>query len=165
MRNLWIVAVVLVVVGCGKNRPAEGVWPAKLAGTENFSEDQWKSVLNAVTYLNEGAGKLIVDPNAPEDNYPIYFRLVAPTDATKQRAGLATVESDRCTIEISNVVYEPTHKEVLIPVVTHEIGHCAGLGHDPASGEIMYKTTGDMKIYSESALDRFFSSVLLSTGI
>lgn len=165
MRYTWLFIVCALVVGCGKNRPIPGGWPAYIAGHEGFSEEQWSEVLAGVAYLNNGCKDELVHPEGSGSGYPLHFKLVETEEDKKRRAGLAIVEEEQCTIEISKVVFSEQHARVRIPVIIHELGHCAGLDHETDSGAVMYRTTAALDSYSAGALDHFFHTVRQSLGL
>lgn len=165
MRYAWLFIVCALVVGCGKNRPAPGMWPAYVAGHEGFSDQQWKEVREGIDFLNKGCAEDLIHPDGTASGYPIIFRLVEAEENKKRRAGLAIVEEERCTIEISKVVFSDQHSRVRISVVIHELGHCAGLDHETDAGAVMYRTTANLDSYTPTALDHFFHSVRQNLGL
>lgn len=164
----WLI-VFFVIIGCGKNRHYLQ-WPAKLSGLEGFSDSQREHVLAAISELNLKIQRTIVTPqglqtqDSSDSGSPIYIRFEENIpERTNVIAGRATVDGEKCVVQISSVVADNT--ALLVPVLWHELGHCAGLEHDPTQGEIMYKTTYSMKNYNEASLSRFFANVLEASGL
>lgn len=164
MRYSWLVLVCVLFVGCGKNRPAPGAWPATVVSQSNFSEEQWKDVTNAIEFLNEGANSNLVSLDTSAEGYPIHFKLVPISTENRKRAGYAIVSSDECTIELTETIFRSNNKDLIIPVVDHELGHCAGLDHTSGEGDIMSPTAVKLNEYSSEAIDRFFTSIRASVG-
>jgi len=166
MRTLLAIIVVVLVVGCGKNRPAPGTWPARVIGHEGFSEEQWASIKGAVDYLNTGAGKkLVYQEGETGGDYPITFKFVENSADHSSRAGLAIFDDESCTIEVSSVVFLTANADTLVPVINHELGHCAGLEHDPQAGQVMYRSATTLKAYTPDSLGRFFNEVVINVGL
>lgn len=166
MRALLAVFVIVLVAGCGKNRPAPGSWPAQIVGHEGFTDNQWSDIKGAVDYLNTGSGKkLVFQEGETGGNYPITFKYVENSADHTSRAGLAIFDDESCTIEVSSVVFAIANHETLIPVINHELGHCAGLEHDPQQGQVMYRSATSLKAYSSDSLGRFFQEVLINVGM
>ncbi len=164
MRYLWLLVVVVVVSGCGNNRPSPGQWPAAVVSVENFSPDQTATLNAALKEMNIHVHRTIVQPEGTTAGYPIRIKLREPWPEAPDRAGYATVESDRCTIELSNVIYKNADTDYIKPVVWHEMGHCAGLQHVATQGEIMYPSSNKLAAYTQDQISRFYSEVLSSIG-
>ena len=165
----WLI-VSFMIIGCGKNRHSYLQWPATLGGLEGFSESQRQAVLAAIVEINLKSEHTLIE--APElktqstsnSGSPIFFRFTADIpEQTKVIAGRATVDSDRCDVQISSAVID--NNALLVPVIFHELGHCAGLDHNPNKGEIMYAITYSMKTYYQAAFSRFFVAFLESSGL
>lgn len=153
-------------MGCGK-KSHYLQWPATLGGMEGFSESQKTHVLDAISELNGKIRRTFVSPTGLQSSNqgsPIYIKFEENIpERTNVIAGRATVDGEKCVIQISSVV--ASNPDLLEPVLWHELGHCAGLDHDPKEGEIMYKTTRSMKSYDEGAQSRFFTNVLEASGL
>lgn len=161
----WLI-VAFVVVGCGKFRQPSLDWPATVVAVENFSSQEEGIVLDAIDGLNTKAGRAILTDSPGGSPITIRWSKNIPQMANRGEvhvAGRATITSDDCTIEISSIVTHSSEK--LIPVLWHEVGHCAGLVHDVADGEIMSTFTSPLDHYSPEALGRFFQSIVKSAGL
>jgi hypothetical protein len=172
MRKLLLVIACFLIAGCSKKGHSYLQWPATLGGLEGFSEPQKERILGAISDLNLKIRRTVVAPqglqtqdsSSGSDGSPIFIRF--EQDIPEQKnviAGRATVDGEKCVIQISSVVAD--NDDLLVPVLWHEVGHCAGLDHDPSKGEIMYKTTYTMDHYDESTLNRFFAKVLEASGL
>jgi len=167
MRLLSAVLVVFLVAACGKTgHSSRGGWPAALVALENFPSAEHSRVEEAVKQLNERALRpILMEQGTTGGGYPVTIRFREPWPEAPNRAGYATIEDDRCTVEISSVLFEATFKDYLFPVIWHEVGHCAGLEHIPQEGEVMYKYSGALGSYTEGAIQRFFGTLLSQAGL
>jgi hypothetical protein len=170
MRKLFWLAACFVIMGCGKNRHSYLQWPTTLGGLEGFSDSQRENVMDAIGQLNARIRRTIVAPAALQDSgaeepgSPIFIRFEDKIpERTSIIAGRATVDDEKCIVQIASVVADSP--ELLVPVLWHEIGHCAGLDHDPKDGELMYKMTYSMRRYDEATIERFFTHVLEASGL
>ena len=161
----FLTLLVLLTTACGKLPEHNLKWPARLAGLENFSSAEEERVLLAIEDLNARAGKVLIDPEAEGSPITIRWANEIPKLATGDShvAGRATIYSNRCTIDLSSLI--TSSKERIVPVVWHELGHCAGLSHDASEGEVMYSSTEPLSTYDLSALRRFLSSLLQASGL
>ncbi len=168
MRKLVWIAALFLFIGCGKKGHYLN-WPATLGGIEGFSEKQKEQVLGAIGELNGKVRRTVLSPSAlqssdGDEGSPIYIKFAdSIPERTNVIAGRATVDGEKCVVLISSVVAD--NNDLLLPVLWHELGHCAGLDHDPLEGEIMYKTTRPIKSYDEAAQSRFFAKVLEASGL
>lgn len=125
-------------------------------------------VVEAIADLNLKIQRTVVMPEELQSSEaggsPIYIRFAQTIpEQTSAIAGRATVEGDKCVVQISSIV--ANDDSLLVPVLWHELGHCAGLSHDPTKGEVMYKVTYSMREYDKPAFDRFFTHVLEASGL
>lgn len=79
-------------------------------------------------------------------------------------AGRAELEHGKCHVLIARFVNDTPGQALLIPVLWHELGHCAGLGHVEAVNQIMSPSTGSPARYSAAVLETFFKSFAASIG-
>jgi len=167
MRKLVWIAALFLFIGCGKKGHSYLTWPTTLGSMEGFSDSQKEHLLDAISALNGKMSRTVVSPTALQSSdagSPIYIKFAdSIPERTNVIAGRATVDDEKCVIQISSVVAD--NYELLEPVLWHELGHCAGLDHDPLEGEIMYKTTRAMKNYDEAKQSRFFAKVLEASGL
>lgn len=164
MRKWYFAAVAFLVISCGKNGPLEKPWPAFVAGHQNFSDSDWEQVVNALNYLNRGTSQTLVSLEPLADGFPIHFKKVPAPQENRKRAGLAIVSSVECVVELSDNIFQSLFRDYVIPVVDHEIGHCAGLDHTDTTGDIMSPSTRRLSEYSADSLQFFFSSVKIKLG-
>lgn len=161
MRRLWVGAVLFLIAGCGNNRQ----WPATIVSTQGFSPTQLQALQSAIGSLNSQSKRILITSSGGPKSFPISISLVGPDQATENRAGCATVDSNQCSVQLSTLLFESDYAGDLESVVWHELGHCAGLVHVPQSGEIMYAYTNSFSSYSSGALSRFFASIIGSSGL
>jgi len=158
-----VLIVVFLIVGCGNYRHQYLEWPALLVSVSDFSESQQDMVYEAVDQFNNRSGKTLIIFNDSEADSQIFIRWKEEIPQLRSAiAGRATMEPDKCTIDIAEIV--ASTKDYLIPVLWHEIGHCAGLEHVPEKGEIMYKEVTPLSDLETEAIERFFSDVLQATN-
>jgi hypothetical protein len=86
-------------------------------------------------------------------------RAAAPTT---QIAGRATLDSNQCVIELGSFLFEDNARDLLMPVLWHEIGHCGGLVHLSEANEVMSPITNRVQTYSKEQFKRFFDALLAS---
>ncbi len=186
LKAVWIL-VVMVVAACGTPRPPSLQWPAKLAATDGIEGDAHTSVSTFISQLNSDASRAILDVGA--GGSPIYIKKVTSFEESNvvaeshtdgenvhyayvgmvngrgvlgtRIAGRATLMSSQCTIELGSFLLEASAKNLLQPVLWHEIGHCAGLAHVTDAGELMSPVTLPFSRYTEDHLKRFFDALLL----
>lgn len=156
-------------MGCGKKGHYLD-WPTTLASLDGFSDTQREHIVAAITQLNLKINRTVVIPeglktqSSSGEGSPIFIKFSQNIpEQTNVIAGRATVESGKCTVQISSVVADDV--DLLVPVIWHELGHCSGLDHDPKEGEIMYKTTHGMKAYDDATIQRFFAHMLEASGL
>lgn len=133
--------------------------------TDAATGDQKQQIVDSLQDMNVRVHRTVVEPAALSNSYPITITVRDPWAEAPSRAGYATVEDDKCTIEISRVVFEADKVDYRKPVIWHELGHCAGLSHDPKEGEVMYRSSSELKNYTADALTRFYQEVLSSIGM
>lgn len=160
MRGIWIGFFLFSLVGCGTRQ-----WPATITSMQGFSSTQQQELQSALDDLNSQAPKPLFTTRSGPTTYPISISLVAPTQATENRAGCATVDANQCVVQLSSLLFEDEYADDLESVVWHELGHCAGLVHVPQQGEVMFAYTNAFSTYSSGALSRFLMSITSSAGL
>ncbi len=163
--GLAALSVMWLVTGCGNYRQFNKPWPATVSGMNGFSDEQKSTVRAALLEMNTDAKSSIIDVDGSKDHFPITIKLREPWPEAPTRAGYATMDSDGCLVEISTDVFRDSKEDYIRPVIWHELGHCAGLQHDPAEGEVMYKVSEPIKYYSASAFTRFWGTIMRAAGL
>lgn len=166
MRKLSALLIVaLLCVSCAQGQREPLKWPVTLVGIEGFSEDQQTRVLDAIDELNaEVSQTLVVHGTHARGGSPVTIRWAKEIPQMASTiAGRAFLDSEKCTIQLADVVAKSD--SLLKPVLWHELGHCAGLQHDPSEGEIMFRRTDYMENYDNSALSRFFARIQEAAGL
>ena len=159
----WLLFGILLA-GCGKKGHEHLPWPASV-NLNGISESDAALIRNAFTQMNDEGGKMIVQETSERGKYPIAFQIVEFPKSETQ-AGLATIEDTRCTIQLARHLFtDPSMSSYLVPVVWHELGHCAGLKHNPIRGEIMFASTVPFERYSPKEIARFFADLFDSSSL
>lgn len=164
MKAVVVFLVVFLVTACGNFR-LQSQWPAKVVSYENFNADQQKAITEALTDMNKRSPKTVVSlTDNGQKAYPISIKI---TDFAAQgfteRAGQATAAGSDCKIELNSSLFTPSRKAYLESVLTHEMGHCAGLPHFTGdSDDMMYPSTQPMDNYSDDELSTFFARLFKS---
>ncbi len=188
MRLRWIqILAISLLSACGANQPL--TWPAQIPSIEGIEGDSLTWVQDKIVDLNTEIGSPVLTVG-PGSGSPIYIRKVEDfgnvagfthlgdlhldqnefayirvpgvrgTLGTSRIAGRATLTSQQCTIELASFLMKPESKDLLHPVLWHEIGHCAGLPHVSEEGEMMSPLTLPISRYSSEHLTRFFAAFM-----
>ena len=114
----------------------------------------------------EAKRKLFLDgePDGSKPVLKITVRRVPDWKDAPRRAGYATMEGDSCLVELAERLFT-THEVYRKTVVWHELGHCAGLDHDPRDGEVMSATTSAFDGYDAATLQHFMDEFEASAGL
>jgi len=184
LRLKWqfLMAVGLVLTGCGQWRATALRWPAKVKSIQGIEGAALSLVEENIEALNEDLGTAILHLTGG-DGSEVYIRRVesfesqagttSHTDyaqigfsgrsaAGTTVAGRATLLDLTCVIELADFLFEKGNKSLLQSVLWHEIGHCAGLPHVKEERELMSPLTLRFSEYSEAKIQRFFDDVLNS---
>jgi hypothetical protein len=186
-RDLVLIGVTFFLCACDNFGQTTLTFPAHIASVQAL-ESERPLVQSEVEALIEKVGsQFLVFTNSPSSQSTVTIHVVdqfAPATngarshsdltsvflnggnfqgramASKNRtAGRATRYNGECLIEIGRFVVE--YGETLLgPVLWHEIGHCAGLEHTEAAGELMSRITYPMHHYDTDHIERFVQSLL-----
>lgn len=177
MRYLLLIICVLVCVGCGSSTPGVS-WPAT-ATLSGFAEQELTDLQEALGELNVHSARTLVSPVSDASNISIVKVEIIPKkfvngwetahfktagrSAFEYVAGRATLSSGSCKIEIAaSVASDP---DLLYPVIWHELGHCAGMGHSENQDDIMFRMSSRIQTYDDTSLDRFFKAMIRAAGL
>lgn len=154
--------ICLLLVGCAPERfqGKVSLWPASVWGWENFTEqgDDSRAVQYALQDMNTTAKKLVINvAPIPKRSYPIYIKRVS-FGSQSRILGKATRALERCTIELDDRLFSVLGK-YLEAVIWHEVGHCAGLGHETEAGHIMSPYAAPLDSFEQDELDYFFEQI------
>lgn len=163
--SVGALGVMLVVTGCGNYRQFNKPWPATVSGMQGFSDSQQTQIRAALEEVNTDAKKRVIEVDGAADRFPVTIQLRNPWPEAPTRAGYATMDPNGCVIEISTDVMRKGKEDYLRPVLWHELGHCAGLQHDPKEGEVMYKVSEPFSYYSSDAFTRFWGTILHAASL
>lgn len=130
-----------------------------------FSDSQQTQIRTALEEMNTDAKKRVIEVNGAHDHFPVTITLRDPWPEAPSRAGYATMTPDGCLVEISTDVMRRGKEDYIRPVLWHELGHCAGLQHDPKEGEVMYKISEPFDTYSSDAFTRFWGTILRAASL
>ena len=162
MRLLWSVTkwalVVTFVSGCGAKHAN---WPAKMVALNNFDATNEQIVVDSLHRLNAKDEKplLLVDGETSPDAFPVTIEMHAPWPNEPLTAGITYREEESCRIALSTELFKSVRQDYVDSVIWHEVGHCAGLSHDPKEGSVMYATARPFKLFKETALKEFFGEL------
>ena len=148
---------VFLAVSCGKLRHNDS-WPAKIT-FEGFSEEQQRELTVYAIDLNTRSGETLITTDPSSDGFPITVRPGNPPSSEAKRAGYSILSENECRIEISNFILAANRADYRESVLIHEIGHCAGLDHNPTQGSVMYPTTAKWATYTGEQLQVFLISL------
>jgi len=184
MRILGWISVVVLVCSCADNRPTYLDWPASLTRIDGVEQSNREVILEILDGFNDEVGFDLVSTNSQhrskiqiqvvtefkplrfsrESNISVFLEYRGIGGST-QTAGRATLEIDFCRIELAKFLVENPDRQLLEPVLVHEIGHCTGLKHEDSAGELMSPITFSLPEYDVDEFSRFFDSVRGAVGI
>lgn len=187
--RLFGILASLLLAACGGGQRLS--WPAQIPSFEGIDGDSLTLVQEKISDLNTRLASPILNIGAGTGS-PIYIKkvesfenvagLIALGDlhlesgelayiqargvrgtlGTSRIAGRATLSGNECKIELAAFLMKVENKDLLHPVLWHEIGHCAGLPHVSEQGELMSPLTLPFSNYTEEQLERFFSAFMAS---
>jgi hypothetical protein len=165
MKLLIGICVVVLLAACGKKGQEDHPWPASVS-LSSLSETQRVKVRETIAKLNTSLGEEALREDDPELPYQISISAVEAPDGDSRKAGIAIIAEESCSVQLSLLLFDDKLKGSYLTEVTwHELGHCAGLDHDPNEGELMYATTTPANELSSGAMQRFFKAFLNSAGL
>lgn len=71
-------------------------------------------------------------------------------------AGMTQKGAETCSVDISTELFKSDRESYMDSVVWHELGHCAGLNHNPNKGTMMYAIAKPFSTLATSAVKDFF---------
>ena len=147
----------MFLLGCGKNRRQ-----MHLRSVSESNGTEKAAVLVGVNTFNSLLGENVVATDRAGYPVEIFVRSqeslneISPSDSLNGiRHGYADASSDRCFISLSENLFAPGKSDILLSVIVHELGHCAGLGHNGTSGKIMSEYPAGFSTYSPETLAEF----------
>lgn len=148
--------VLFLSAGCGLQFEEPKQWPAAVVDLSGFSDTQKVSLNESFQWMNEALGYSVIEVQSPEnEQYAISLARVGTNSEHPSRMGFATRDNATCKIELNKQIFEIFNGELVNSVVLHELGHCAGLDHNPRPGSVMYATTQRFSKFSEEELRLF----------
>lgn len=164
MSKLKILLIVaLLVVGCG-NKEKTAPWPA-MVRFDGLSQSEIDLVKKSLTSFSHSFGSNVFFFEEQNSQFQITIGKLEESEESTSKAGLATYNGVFCKVELNQLVFESGFGSYLEPVVWHELGHCAGMEHDPKAGELMYYLASPKNLYSTDALSRFWNNFSGFTGL
>ncbi len=159
-RILIVTVVIFINIGCAKFRLN---WPISLKAVSGFNDNEKEKIYEWLEEINQYSNSILIDFSESHDGSSLYIskKEDIPKFATRV-AGRATLEYQKCTIEILSLV--SNDDDLFKTILWHELGHCAGLEHVPERGEIMYKEAIPFSNLSKEAVERFLNQFILSVG-
>lgn len=152
MRNLLL--CLLLLSGCAK----QVTWPASVK-FQNLSELETKTVTESLNDLSKSTNRQLFYFNDMPNSLKITVTKM-DYQHNSQYLGRATLTEETCLVELNEIVLEDSYSSYFVPTLYHELGHCAGMQHDPNKGEIMYYLGGPKDSYTQDAFNRFYSEFL-----
>ena len=148
----------LVLAACGTPRTE---WPAHIASLNGFSSDESKEILASIEKLNGLSDKPLLtttgDPTLK--TYLIHVTRSNPWPDEPMTAGITMREDEVCHVELSTELFKSEREDYVDSVVWHELGHCAGLRHNPKAGSMMFATAKPFTLFSNDSLKSFILDV------
>lgn len=159
-KQIGCFVLLLVLVGCG-NQMGGRKWPAYIESISGFSADEKAQIEEAIDYINTTAGKTILTTTEAPQAFRIAIRRTETPAENQTRLGRAFfVQGVKCTIEITALSFEVEDKDLMKPLLAHEVGHCAGFDHVDEEGSIMFPHTRPLFAYATSAMSGFFQMLV-----
>jgi len=159
LRNVVVVLVLsFLLVGCGTQRAA---WPAHVVSLDGFTEAEAQEVRASIDKLNAQADKPLIEISgeASQNAYLIHIDRHEPWPDDPMTAGLTTREDDLCSVSLSTELFKSDREGYVDSVVWHELGHCAGLTHNPKQGTMMFATAKLFTTFTNEALKSFIQDM------
>ncbi len=190
MRFRWIGILASVFLSACGNAPRLS-WPAQIPSIEGIDGDSLTLVQDKIADLNARLDSPILNIGSGSGS-PIYIKKVESfenvagfvalgdfhlehadlayiqvpgargTVGAHRIAGRATLSGKECKIELASFLMKPEAKDLLHPVLWHEIGHCGGLSHISREGALMAPLTLPFPKYTEEELTQFFNDFVAS---
>ncbi len=150
--------VALTVVGCGTQRTE---WPAYVTSLDGFSEEELQEVRMSIDKLNAESDRplVILDGEPAQTSYLIHIERSNPWPNEPLTAGITMRDDDLCSVALSTELFKSERANYVDSVVWHELGHCAGLTHNPTEGSMMFATAKPFTFFSSDALRSFIQDV------
>ncbi len=162
MRLLWSVgkffAVVWLLAGC---QAKQAQWPARVVSLDHFTDGNDEKVVASIRRMNAQAERplVIIDNSASTNAYPVHVEQHEPWTNQPLTAGITTRNEDSCKIGFSTELFKGSREDYVDSVVWHEFGHCAGLGHNPKEGTLMFATARAFSLFPPAAISSFITDV------
>ena len=159
----FLILSLVLFSGCGRKQ-APAPWPATVR-FEGLTQSEINSVRESLNKFSDSFGSEVFFFDERVSQFQISIGKLGNSEATSSKAGLATFDDSSCKVELNNLIFQSDYSSYLEPVVWHELGHCAGMEHNPKSGELMYHIASPQSLYTEEAIHRFWSAFSGLTGI
>lgn len=146
--------IFLLLTSCAK-KPG---WPASVT-FQSLDSSQTETALNYLKSLSEETKMELFNFNKVEGNFKIIITKKS-FNQNENYLGLATVTEVGCLVQLNEIIFlNSDFKDYFKPVLYHELGHCAGMIHDPKEGEIMFHVGSPESFYTQDAFNRFFNQL------
>jgi hypothetical protein len=158
----YYILLTLYITSCGSNIPPIS-GPTAIQISNDFDSITQTEMWIYMDEVNDLMGKkYLLHENEGVPRVTIQLADLGQMTAIGEIAGQATIFNNHCTIEIARFVVESDW--LFQAVLTHELGHCAGLMHVIDLRQVMSPTTISWDQYSGDALERFKHDFIGSAG-
>lgn len=153
-KDLAFLLMVFLACACGKTNKDHAPWPATISFAA-LKESEQVAVTDTLKGFSKSLGTDVFFFDNTPSHFQIVISLLSTEDKNSSKAGLATYNGTFCKVELNESVFSASYSSYLEPVLWHELGHCAGMDHDPKLGELMYYLASPKSFYSVDAISRF----------
>lgn len=151
----YLIIFLLLLPSCAKKI----TWPASV-NLQGLNDLEAQGVINTLKDLSQSSKKELFyfDGDKSDSLKIVITKMDYAHNST--HLGQATPTGATCLIQLNEVVFQDSYGSFFVPVLYHEVGHCAGMGHDPKEGEIMYHVGAPKDYYADAAYQRFFDQLV-----
>jgi len=148
----YLIVCLLLLTGCAKKI----TWPASV-NFESLNNLEVEAITNSLKDLSTNSKKELFYFEDKSNSFKITVTKMANDN---KHLGMASVTEETCLVQLNEIVFEESYSSYFVPVLYHEVGHCAGMMHDPTEGEIMYYIGSPIDFYTQDAFQRFFNQLV-----
>jgi len=153
-RDWAFLLVIFLACACGKTNKDHAPWPATISFSA-LKDSERMALTDTLKGFSKSLGTDVFFFDERPSHFQIVISLLSAEDKNSSKAGLATYDGTFCKVELNESVFSESYRSYLEPVLWHELGHCAGMDHDPKLGELMYYLASPKNFYTVDAISRF----------